>query len=370
MNLILDPLKELLTSFRSELSELVLLEKKHPIIINESDPIKFWERTEAYSWIFFETQYSFFWSISEETKKKNFLTCYPESLLKKADDYYSRWGMKTIEIHGCKTQIANLKEIYKYKKYGIPKPFPSEPLITHVKRLRELTTKETYSKKIWKESLGSYLEFVKASIPSECQGFINDIFPEDRTFYSDTIIRLTTKEKFPTNIIFIAEILKNLSDEILEGNHRAQYSNAETLAFAWLCMTCSRIQIPTNIKLLHSFDFSSLIVEECPERLFFSKRHLLKIPTLFGNITMEISKRLFEYFSILQQSNQTNEIKISFKSSQRSLERSFEKAVNKLNLSLIHGKITFSTLTNWPTEVLYHRTQIDNSRYKVKNKQI
>jgi hypothetical protein len=360
----LDPLKELIISFKKELNELVLKEKEYPIDINERDPIQPWQRTEAYSWMFFEVNYHIFKDEFGEFRKKSNLSLYPQSLLKNANDFYTKWGMKTIDVHGCKATIAKIKEIHKYKKYGIEPPFSSESLIDYIKRLEERVPKDIYSK-IWQESLFSFLEFVKANIPSECQGFIDTIFPEDRTFYEDTIIRLVRKDKFPTNIVYVAEILKNLSNELLSGDLRTQHGAAEALAFAWVCISSARLQVPTQVKLIYEFNPSSLISEKAADTSLTSYKYLSNIPTFFGHIPIEISKSQFEYFSALTKINKDLGIENRFlKSTERSLREIFDRAVNKLNIPPKHGEITFLTFTSWPTEVLHHRTQIDNARYR------
>ncbi|NGX60863.1 MAG: hypothetical protein K940chlam9_00336 [Chlamydiae bacterium] len=362
-------LKEMILLFRNELIKWVLWEKEYALILSERDPIKPWEKAEAYSWIFFETKYMPLWSTSEETKRRNRPSCYPETLLKKAEYYYAKWGMKTIEVSGCPTTTEKLKEIYRYKKYGIPKPLPNESLITYIERLRESVTEETYSKKLWRDSLGSFLEFVRANIPPDCHGYIDVIFPEDRAFYSDEIIRLIRKNKYPVNIIFVADILKNLSEELLWGDPRTQHGASETLAFAWLCLISARLRLPTEIGLLYELKPSTLITKISPENSLFAKRYFLDVPTLCGHIPMEISKCQYDYFSILSEVNQRSGVKNRFfKASERSLREVFGRAVNKLQLPPEHGEITFLTLTSWPTEVLHHRTQIDNARYREKAK--
>ena len=362
-------LKELILLFRNELIEQTNQIQDHSVTINKRDPITPWERGEAYSWIFLETDYETFRISSEQIMRSPHLA-YPEALLKPAEKYYSKWGMKTIKTaYGCPATTISIKEIHKYKTYGIPQPTPEESLIAYIKRLEELCTEETYSKKTWKESLACFLEYIKTNISTDCVGFIDSIFPEDRTLYDGKIIRLVPKKKFSTNIIFVADILKNLSQEFLQGDPRAQHSAAETLAFALLCLTSARLRLPTEIKLLYEFDYLSLHSEEPLQPSPFSKRYFLKVPTLFGAVPAEISKTHFNYFFILSQINRQAGIKNRFfKVSERCLGETFNKAVSKLKLPPKHGEITLSTLTSWPHEVMHHRTQIDNKRYKAKTK--
>jgi hypothetical protein len=358
MNTDLFPLKEMILLFRNELVQRVLWEQDMLPISSTQDPLQPWEKTEAYSWIFFETNYLFFWGASDKTCHKPRSDPYPDCLLQEAGPIYAKWGMQQKNVSGCLSTTAMTKEIYKYKKYGIPEPLIHESLISYIQRLRDLVSEETYSKKIWEESLASFLEYVRVNIPQECLGFIDIIFPEDRAFYSETIIRLIRKEKFPTNIIFVSRILQALSEEIINGDKRAQCTAVEALTFSWLCLLSARLKLPTTIKLLRNFNFASLVQEDCPERIAFPIHYSIKVPTLFGDIPAEISKRLFDYLSIIAKHYQT------FQCSQRSLERLFDRAVNKLPLQPQDGEITFATLTSWPHEFMHHRTQIDNSKYK------
>jgi hypothetical protein len=358
MNIELFPLKELILLFRNELSQRVLWEQGITPISSTQDPLQSWEKTEAYSWIFFETNYLFFWGASDKFYRQYHSDSYPDCLLQDAGRIYSKWGMQERIVSGCPSITARTKEIYKYKKYGIPEPLPNKSLIEYIKDLRNLVSEKTYSRKMWRESLASFLEYVRTSIPQECQGHIDIIFPEDRAFYSKTIIRLIRKEKFPTNIIFASQMLKNLSEAILQGDKRTQYTAVEALAFSWLCLASARLQHPTTIKLLLTFNFTSLAKENCPERIAFPHRYVIKVPTLFGDIPAEISEGHFNYLSLIAKNQQT------FKSSQRSLERLLDRAVNQLPLKPKDGEITFTTLTSWPNEVMHHRCQIDNSKYK------
>jgi len=358
----------LILLFKNELIERVFLHQDHSVILDERDPIKPWERAEAYSWIFLETNYKAFQDMSEPTMREP-PPPYPEALLEPAENYYSKWGMKTIQVHGCPTTVLSIKEIPKYKTYGIPQPISEEPLITYIERLEKLCTHTNYSKKIWRESLGSFLEYVKANIPTSCLGFIDVILPEDRTLYDGKVIRLVPKKKSSTNIIFVANILKNLSEELLWGDPRSQHSAAETLAFALLCLISARLRLPTEMKLLYEFDRLSLHHEETSESSPFPKRYFLKVPTLFGQVRAEISKMHFNYFSILSQINQQKGIKDRFfKVTEKCLNETFGRAASKLKLPPNHGEITLSTFTSWPNEVMHHRTQIDNKRYKAKAK--
>lgn len=360
MNPDLFQLKELILLFRNQLADRIPWGQERI-----ESPLQQWEKDEAYSWIFLEINYLFFWGLADKSNKKQLALTYlnyPDCLLQPAETVYSKWGMQERKIGNYRTTTSRIKEIHKYKRYGIPPPEVEESLIDYIKRLERLVSEETVSKKIWGESLACFLEWVRVNIPQEHLGFIDVIFPEDRSFYSNSIIRLIRKEKFPTNIIFTAQVLKNLSKEMLWGDVRSQYSAAEALAFSWLCLTAARLQLPTTIKLLHTFDCTSLTKEKCPERIALPERYTLKIPTLFGNIPVEISKLIFNYLCILAKNIQTN--RSFFCSSQRSLERAFDRAVNKLPLRPEEGEITFTTLTSWPNEVMHHRCQIDNSKYK------
>ncbi|MCB1181227.1 MAG: hypothetical protein KDK55_04315 [Chlamydiia bacterium] len=370
MNPDLFQLKELILLFRNQLADRIpwTHEGINPSLEKRPKTLQQWEKDEAYSWIFLETNYLFFWGLSDESNRSQLSLAYPnypECLLQPAESVYSKWGMQEKKIGDYRGITSLIKEIYKYKRYGIPPPETKESLIVYVKRLKRLVSEETISKKIWKESLGCFLEFVRISIPQEHLGFIDVIFPEDRAFHSDSIIRLIRKEKFPTNIIFTAQILKNLSEEMLWGDVRSQLAAAESLAFSWLCLTSARLQLPTTIKLLRTFDCASLTKEKCPERKALPERYTLKIPTQFGSIPVEISKLLFNYLCILAKNIQTN--CSFFCSSQRSLERTFDRAVNQRPLRTEEGEITFTTLTSWPNEVMHYRTQINNARYSKRN---
>lgn len=244
---------------------------------------------------------------------------------------------------------------------------PSATVIEYINTLHELICKDpknTYQKKLWRDSLNSFLEYVRANTPPESHGFLDMIFPQDKALYEGAFVRLILKKKFPTNIIYAAEILKNLCEDILNGDPRTQHSACETFAFALLCLTSSRLQFPTELRLLYEFSFESLAVEDS-NSLIFPQRYFLKVPNLFGHIPMEVSKLTFSFLQQLCQINAVFDLgKRAFKSSERCLREVFSRAANKLNLPQKHGKITLTTLTSFPRENL-HRTQIDNSRYKV-----
>ncbi len=186
----LDSIKELLSNFTDELAVKVELEKDHEIINDYDDTLRSWEKAEAYGWIFLESQYLFFWSVSEETKMRSQKNRkYPEHLLRNGNEYYLTWQNKVIEMKDVKRTVPRLCESSRYARYGIPQSLPTESLIAYINRLRELVSDKTYPKKQWGESLGSFLEFVRLHTSSDCHGFIDIIFPEDRAFYYGTIIR-------------------------------------------------------------------------------------------------------------------------------------------------------------------------------------
>ncbi|NGX44144.1 MAG: hypothetical protein K1060chlam3_00307, partial [Candidatus Anoxychlamydiales bacterium] len=238
-------LKEGLLLFRNKLTESIEREKEYPHDLNNDYPISPWQERESYSWIFFETGYRLFEIVSDQTRNKNWGKQYPKELLEPASMYRFKWLNKKTEKNGNTIIQPRLTESHKYEMYGIEKPDPSISLIDYIKHLRTSEDFEkSYKKKIWEESLGSFLEYVRAYTPVECHGFIDVIFPEDRTFFNNTIIRLVTNNKFPTNIVFVSEILKNLSERILNGDPRTQHASAETLALAWICLTSARLQVP------------------------------------------------------------------------------------------------------------------------------
>jgi hypothetical protein len=361
-------LKELLLLFKLELADHISFTQIYNPKNDQDDFISPWQKDEAYSLIFLETNYHFFWGMSEKTKPRLTHYPYPDYLLQHAKIFYDNWGMKTIQVKGCPTKIPKIKEINKYKQYGIPKPLDHETLIAYIERIRSLITNKLYSKKLWVESLGSFLEFVRANIPAECHGFIEIVFPMDKTFYSDTIIRLIQKVKFPTNILYIASILKELSHKILWGDQKTQHGACEALAYAWLCLISARLQFPTELKLLYEFDLTTLTTEDNSENILFPKKYFLGLPTLFGNIKMEITKLQHQYFCHLAEINQKMGSKNHFFTlAKNTLEKNLKRAVGHLQLPPEHGDITFQTLTSWPTENLHHRTQIDNSRYRTRH---
>ena len=363
-------LKEQLLLFKNELMEWICWDKDHKDAFSENSDFKPGQEREAYGWIFLEPHYWSFWGISDESMKEGWPENYPKDLLAAAQSYFSTWLDKELEMKGgIKYTKGRLKSSNDYRVYGIVSPEPQETLIKYVKRLRYEEFEHKHTKKLWWESLGSFLEYVKAYTQPECHGYIDVIFPHWKIPFEGKVIRGVLKEKYPTNILVVMGILKNLAETMLWGDVRSQHCAAEALAFAWICLTSARSRLPTRINLLEEFDASTLSAEERPERLRYTTRYTMKVPTLFGAVQMEISKSLYQYLQTLEKINKSIGVKDSFlKHTERGLRGIFSKAVKKLNLSSSHGPVTFTTLTSWPTTCIHHRTQIDNSRYKAKAK--
>lgn len=366
-------LKEQLLLFKNELMKWICWDKDHKDAFRGNSDFEPGLEREAYSWIFFEIEYLFFWGISDELKKEGWPENYPKDLLVEAQSYFSKWLDKELEMKGgIKCTKGRLKSSNDYRLYGIIPPDPQETLIKYIERLRYEEFEHKYTKKLWWESLGSFLEYVKAYTQPECHGYVDVIFPQDRTPFEGKVIRQITKDKFPTNIVVVISILKNLAEMMLGGDVRSQHCAAEALAFAWICLTSARSRLPTRINLLEEFDASTLSIEERPERPRFASRYTMKVPTLFGAVRMEISKSLYQYLLTLSKINKKLGVRNSFlkntEHKARALRRIFRRAVAEVNLPDNHGPVTFTTLTSWPTTCVHHRTQIDNSRYKIKVK--
>gem|GEM_PF-3029196 len=353
-------LKEQLLLFKNELMEWICWDKDHKDVFTGNSDFEPGLEREAYSWIFFEIKYLSFWGVSDELKKEGWSEDYPEDLLAESQSYHSKWLDKELVMKGgIKSTKGRLKSSNDYRVYGIIPPNPHEILIKYIERLRYEEFEHKHTKKLWTESLGSFLEYVKAYTQPECHGYIDVIFPQDRTPFEGKVIRKITKDKFPTNIIVVMSILKNLAEMMLWGDLRGQHCAAETLAFAWICLTSARLQLPTRINLLEEFNASTLSIEERPEGLHFTKRYTMKVPTLFGAVQTEISKSLYLYLQTLGRINRDFGVEgLFFKHTERGLRGVFSKAVKKLNLARSHGPVTFTTLTSWPTTDLHHRTQI------------
>lgn len=190
--------------------------------------------------------------------------------------------------------------------------------------------------------------------PKDERGFLEEIFPEEMKIFRGKIIRIVPPTVYPIDIYTMAEILKGLIEEVLEGRPKAQFCAAEALGFTWICLTSARRRLPTELKLISKIPSTSLILPESPENLDEKKRPLLKIPSLYDSSPVPISPIIANYLNAIRNIFPQNR-PILLQSHPRSLKRVLDHVLKKLPSTVNLGKITFLTFLSHPHEAINQR---------------
>lgn len=319
----LEPVKGILSSFIKSFSEARAC---------ISGPASFWEKEEAYAWIYGARRYiPLIHRISPTRPLPSFYS-------QTAKPLFDKW-------------LELFLDIQNFHKYHIPDPLKNETLYLYLERIHSIVISRKERRTIWWDSLRSFTHFLRDQAKQDIEnlGELDVIFPEDMTIYSDTIIRKVPVTLYPIDIWAVAEILQNLCRFALEGRSNAQESAVQALGLAWVCLTSSHARCMTRLEILHELPVDNL--KEVPQNDLLQPNHCLTIPTFFGNSNAPISETVHNYLFAL---HRTNPYYI-FSQSLRTLRRTLDRAIAASPQAQGLGKITFLTLMHQPHEVKGHR---------------
>lgn len=240
-----------------------------------------------------------------------------------------------------------------FDKFQIPRPDKEELLIDYVILLARLTEDCGLGHRLEWRALKSFLDFIRESYPVGEIAFIEHIFPKKMDVYFERIIRIIPPEAYPIPEKAASEILIELAQ--ICRNHRrldTRLTAAESLGLCWLCITASRLRLPTHIETVKEIELTA--IQTGPDL------PILQVPTWFGNRPVKISHLLSKFLNALSRIPSKQSRKSILQRPLRSLTRMFEEALVSVSPNPEYGNITYLSLLNQPHVFGDHRYQPKN----------
>lgn len=246
-----------------------------------------------------------------------------------------------------------------FPEFNTEKPLKGEILYDYLQRVVNLVeceniksqgmenkTKETPLK--WR-ALKSFLDYLRNLHP-EATTFIEQIFPRKMDLFFGRIRRLISAEAYPISQEAAADIIQTLVQIATTGRPNRHLSALESLGLAWLCLTASRLRLPTHLEMIQKTKISAISLT--------GAYPIIHIPTLFGPREVRISYRLAQFFLALSKIPSDSVRETILQRDPRVLRNVFKRAVTNCHFTQIKGNITYLTLIN-PPHIFgkYHRYQ-------------
>lgn len=327
----LEEAKEILIEFEDA------LEKKKRIWLqvrkgdlNSKEASEGWKEKSSRCWLHGAT------NIFEANKLEEWIFTKPELTKiaqKKANIFIKLWR-----------KIIKEKSPYGYYYADDPKfnlkSKKDETLMSFIIRMAIKTEKKGKRHKIKWRALKSFLKILREKYSKEEIAFIEQIFPKNMDIRCRKIIRKILLKVYPISIEMTGDIIKTLSIMCKESRRNAQHGLAETLGLCWLCLTASRLRLPTELQMIYKIKTSALNLEgEFPTIL---------IPTFFGPQKIQISRRIAKFLFLLSKIPSKKTRDTILQKPFRSLSRIFGRVLERLRPDATVGNITFMTLISPP----------------------
>ncbi len=228
-----------------------------------------------------------------------------------------------------------------FNEFQIPRPQKDELLIYFVIRLARWVEDGGKGHRLEWRALRSFLGFIRESYQIEEVAFIEQIFPQKMDMHFGKIIRIIPAEAYPIPEKTASDILIELAQRC--RNHRrldARLTAAECLGLCWLCITTSRLRLPTHVEMIQKIEPAAIQTGlDLP---------ILQVPTWFGNRPVEISHLVSRFLNVLSEIPSKQSRKTILQRPLRSLTRMFEEALESVSPNPEYGNITYLSLLNQP----------------------
>ncbi|MDR2539046.1 MAG: hypothetical protein LBC45_00195 [Chlamydiales bacterium] len=146
-----------------------------------------------------------------------------------------------------------------FDEFRVPKPVKEELLIDFIILLARFVEDCGKGHRLEWRALKSFLGFIRDSYPVEEVAFIEHIFPKKMDIHYGRIIRVISSEAYPIPEKLASKILIELAQRC--RNHRrldACLTAAESLGLCWLCITASRLRLPTYVETIKEIEITSI----------------------------------------------------------------------------------------------------------------
>ncbi len=233
-----------------------------------------------------------------------------------------------------------------FDEFEIEKPLEDETLYAYLLRTAETVEREGKGARLEWRALKSFLGYMRKIAPEEI-AFIEQIFPKKMDIRCGTIIRKNQPEVYAIPQEAACSILCELQRMVLEGRPNSRLSALESLGLCWMCLTASRLRLPTYVEMIEKVEASSICTE--------GDYPVIWIPTLFGSRKIRISKRVAGYLLALSRIPSKFPRKTILQCPKRTLTRTFDRAFENCALNPAFGNITYVTMLSPPHHFDNHR---------------
>lgn len=318
-------LEELFQAIQEEKRIRDRIKKDNPGFKQLSD--KHWEQQEAFYWLHGATDFHETNEIGRWLFDSPPLSDTAKSKASKCIKDWKTWLEQTDAYYGD------------FEDFKLEKPNKEEILYDYIYRIAELVEKEGKGARLEWRALKSFLAYMRHFIPKEV-AFIEQIFPEEMDLSFGRIIRLIKPEVYPISQEIARDILFQLVQMGTKGRPNSFLTALESLGLCWLCLTASRLRLPTHLKMIQEMKASAIGMDgEYPYML---------VPTFFGDRKIRISNHVAKFLIALSKIPSKKPRDTILQSPKRSLTRTFSRALQNCELNYDKGNITYVTLLSPP----------------------
>lgn len=209
----------------------------------------------------------------------------------------------------------------------------------YIDRIAILVEKEGKGARLEWRALKSFLAYLR-KIANEEIAIIEQIFPQKMDVHYGRIVRKIAPEVYPIPQEIARDILCELAQMATKGRPNSLLSALESLGLCWLCLTASRLRLPTYMEMIVQTKTSAVLFEE--------NSSFILIPTLFGDRKIRISNRFAKFFVSLSKIPSKLPRESILQCPGRTLNRTFDRALKNCAINPDHGNITYVTMLSTP----------------------
>lgn len=226
-----------------------------------------------------------------------------------------------------------------FENFELETPHEGEILRDYILRMAALVETEGKGARLEWRALKSFLAYMR-NIASEEIAFIEQIFPKKMDVCFGRIIRKINPEVYPIPQEIACDLLCELGKMATKGRPNSQLSALESLGLCWLCLTTSRLRLPTYLEMVERIKPSAIC--------FKGEYPTLDVPTLFGGRKIRISVRVANFLIAISKIPSKKPRETILQSPRRSLTRALDRAIQNCAINPEFGNITFVTLLSTP----------------------
>jgi len=226
-----------------------------------------------------------------------------------------------------------------FEDFELEQPLGKELLGDYIVRMAAIVEKEGKGARLEWRALKSFLAYMRKIAPEEI-AFIEQIFSKKMDIHFGRIIRKISPEVYPVSQEIACEILCELANMGIKGRPDSLLSALESLGLCWLCLTTSRLRLPTFLEMVEKTKPSAICISgEYPNML---------VPTLFGERKVRISARVAKFLLALSKIPSKKPRETILQIPKRSLTRTLNRAVQNCGVTSELGNITYMTMLSSP----------------------